>query len=221
MKSSKPVIVAAIVISSFIISTNAFSDQTVRCESRDHAYKFCPVDTHGYVRLEQTLSKHTKCRQGVNWDYDRRGIWVDDNCKGVFVVENRHHTDNHEDHHGKEAVAAVAALALIAAAASSSNDKHDHYRDDNYGHGGHSSYVPGWMVGDFSGYNLQFGSQVEMHISSDGRLRAYVDGANLTGYVNDQRAYVGDAEFYIERAGDGFNTSQVGNRSNKVHYSRQ
>ena len=76
------------------------------------------------------------------------------------------------------------------------------------------------MVGDFSGYNMKFGSEVELSISEDGRVKAYVDGTRLTGYVNDQRLYVGDAEFYIERAGEGFNTVQAGNRSNKVHYSR-
>jgi len=38
--------------------------------------------------------------------------------------------------------------------------------------------------------------------------------------VNDDRLYVGDAEFYVERAGEGFNTVQMGDRSNKVHYSR-
>jgi hypothetical protein len=44
---------------------------------------------------------------------------------------------------------------------------------------------------------------------------------NLNGYVNDQRLYVGDAEFYLDRAGDGFNTTQVGDSSNRVHYSRR
>lgn len=221
-------IISAIMITSSFISASAFAEQTIRCESHDHAYKFCPVETHGYVRLDRQLSKRTECRQGRNWDFDRRGIWVDDSCKGVFVVEDRHHSSGHEDHHGKEAVAAVAALALIAAAASASNnksnhnqDKNNHYQDKNYGHGGHSSYIPKWMVGDFSGYNLQYGTQVEMRISSDGRMRAHINGVNLTGYVNDQRAYIGDSEFYIDRAGDGFNTTQVGTESNKVHYSRK
>ena len=211
-------IISAIIITSSFISASAFAEQTIRCESHDHAYKFCPVETHGYVRLDRQLSKRTECRQGRNWDFDRRGIWVDDSCKGVFVVEDRHHSSGHEDHHGKEAVAAVAALALIAAVASASNDKNDHYQDKNYSHGGHSSYIPNWMVGDFSGYNLQYGTQVEMHISSDGRMRAHINGVNLTGYVNDQRAYIGDSEVYIDRA---FNTTQVGNKSNRVHYSRK
>jgi hypothetical protein len=119
-------------------------------------------------------------------------------------------------------VAAVAAVALIAAvtAAASHNKHDDRYHDDDYHHGGHSSYVPGWMVGKIKGYNMRYGSDVKLVISEDGRTKAKVDGTKLTGYVNDGRLYIGDAEFYIERAGDGFNTVQAGDRSNKVHYSR-
>ena len=76
------------------------------------------------------------------------------------------------------------------------------------------------MTGKFKGYNMQYGSEVKLVIQEDGRVKAVVDGVKLKGYVNDQRLYIGDAEFYIERAGDGFNTVQAGNRSNKVHYTR-
>lgn len=210
----------AILLAASTLSAPVMADQTILCESKSYAYRQCPVDTHGYVRMNRQISK-TTCQQGRNWDYDRRGIWVDDGCAAEFVVESRHHTSSHSDHSGGEAIAAAAAIALIAAAASSSHDKHDRYRDDDYGHGGHSSYVPGWMVGVFDGYNLQYGSEVSLHISSDGRARAHVNGVNLNGYVNDQRLYVGDAEFYLDRAGDGFNTTQVGDSSNRVHYSRR
>lgn len=198
----------------------AMADQTVHCRSKHHEYKFCPVETHGYVYI-QSEDGRKPCRQGQNWDFDRRGIWVDNNCGGTFVVEARHHTKGHKDHNGEKAVAAVAALALVAAAASASSDKHNRYNDENYGRAGHSSYVPRWMVGQFSGYNLKYGTQVEMEIKDNGRMKAHVNGGTLTGYVNDQRAYLGDAEFYIEKAGDGFNTVQVGDSSNQVHYHRQ
>ena len=116
----------------------------------------------------------------------------------------------------------MAAVALIAAAVSASSDnKHeDRYHDDGYNHGGHSSYIPNWMIGKFKGYNMKFGTEVRLNINEEGRVRANVDGANLHGYVNDDRLYIGDAEFYLERAGEGFNTVQMGDRSNKVHYSR-
>lgn len=202
-------------------SSALLADQTVRCESHNHAYKTCKVDTHGYVYLSRELSRG-HCDQGRTWDYDRRGIWVDDNCKGEFVIESRHHTDGHKDHHGKEAVAAAAAIALIAAAtAAADHDDHkDRYHDDDYHRGGHSSYLPHWMTGSFKGYNLQYGASVRLRIDDDGRVAAEVQGQQVHGYINDGRLYVGNAEFDIERAGDGFNTVQRGNRSNRVHYER-
>jgi hypothetical protein len=222
MKFGISITVSAILLAATTFSSPAMADKTISCESHNHRYNHCDIDTHGYVRLKKQTSR-SDCIQGRTWDYDKRGIWVDENCSGVFVVESRHHTSDHEDHHDGSsagALAAVAAIALIAAAASSGDDEHDNYGDDNYGHGGHSSYIPGWMVGDFTGYNLQYGAQVDLRINSDGRAKANVSGTKLTGYVNDQRLYIGDAEFYIDRAGDGFNTTQVGDNSNKVHYSR-
>jgi hypothetical protein len=214
--------VSAVLLAATTFSSNALTDQTVSCESHNHQYNHCSIDTHGYVRMKKQTSR-SNCRQGQSWDYDKRGIWVDDNCSGIFVVESRHHTSDHSGHNDGStagAIAAVAAIALLAAATSSSDDKHDRYNDNDYSHGGHSSYVPSWMVGDFSGYNMKYSTQVSMHISSDGRLRARVNGTKLTGYVNDERLYIGDAEFYVDRAGDGFNSVQVGDNSNQVHYSR-
>lgn len=199
----------------------AVADQLVRCESQGYKYQFCSVDTHGYVQLERQLSK-TDCRQGRNWDWDRRGIWVDDGCSAEFRVETRHHTEGHEHHKGKHAFAAGAALALIAAAAAAADHhRDDHYRDEEYGHGGHSSYVPGWLVGDFAGYNLKYGGEVKIRIDRDGRVLAWVNGQELRGYFNDGRLYIGDHQFYVNRAGEGFNTTQLGDASNKVHYARR
>jgi len=209
------------IVGASLASTPVIADQNVTCKSRNHQYKMCRVDTHGYVRLVRERSR-ADCIQGRTWDYDRRGIWVDGNCWADFVVEKRQHTNGHKDHNGKNAVAATAAIALIAAVAvAASNNKHDdRYHDEDYGHSGHSSYLPGWMVGKFKGYNMQYGANVKLVISEDGRIKAHVENTKLHGYVNDGRLYIGDAEFYIERAGEGFNTVQIGNRSNKVHYSR-
>jgi len=210
------------VLSASLLSTPLMADKKVRCESKHHQYQMCRVDTHGYVRLEREHSR-TSCVQGRTWDYDRRGIWVDDGCSADFVVESRHHTDDHHEHSGKNAIAAAAAVALIAAvAAGASRNKHeDRYHDDDYHHGGHSSYIPDWMVGRFKGYNMQYGAEVKLEIGTDGRVKANVQGSKLKGYVNDGRLYIGDAEFYVDRAGDGFNTVQIGEESNKVHYSRR
>ncbi len=227
MTSTASYTVARILIGTLLLAPVASAaDQLVRCESKDYKRQFCSVETHGYVQLQRQLSKH-ECRQGHNWDWDRRGIWVDDGCAGEFRVETRHHTDGHEQHKGDKAIAAGAALALIAAAAVAAehhrDDHHrdDHYRDENYGHGGHSSYVPEWLIGDFTGYNIKYGTEVKMRIDRDGRSLTWLDGQELRGYVNDGRLYVGDYQFRLDRAGEGFTTTQLGDTSNKVHYARR
>jgi hypothetical protein len=161
------------------------------------------------VKLERQIS-NSPCRQGQSWDWDHRGIWVDDGCAAEFRIEARQHTESHPDHKGDKAIAA-----------DKHDDDRDHYRDDNYGHGGHFSYVAKWMVGEFKGYNLTYGADVTMRIDGNGRARAWVNAQELQGYVNDSRLYIGDHQFYIDRAGDGFNTTELGNSSNKVHYSRR
>ena len=62
--------------------------QTVRCESESFGYNRCPADTRGGVQLTEQLSD-TQCREGQNWGYDRRGIWVDEGCSGEFLLSRR------------------------------------------------------------------------------------------------------------------------------------
>jgi hypothetical protein len=204
-----------------VTTGTAYGDYKVRCRSENYKYKECRLPDHGYVHLSQQLSG-TDCRQGKNWDFDRRHIWVDDGCGAEFTVESRRHTSDDKDHQGAGALAAVAAIAVIAAVANSSNhDGDDKHHDDNYYHGGHSSYIPRWLVGDWVGYNMQQQTEVALNINANGRARATVNGVHLDGYVNDERLYIGDAQFYLDKAGSGFNTTQVGHSSNQVHYRRR
>lgn len=55
------------------------------CESHNYRYQHCRVDTRGGVQLLRQYSR-TPCRQGVNWGYDRRGIWVDRGCAAEFAI---------------------------------------------------------------------------------------------------------------------------------------
>jgi DUF3011 family protein len=64
------------------------SGQTIRCESEGFGYNRCPADTRGGVQLTEQLSD-TQCREGQNWGYDRRGIWVDEGCSGEFLLSSR------------------------------------------------------------------------------------------------------------------------------------
>ncbi|WP_309645830.1 DUF3011 domain-containing protein [Phenylobacterium sp.] len=201
----------------------ARAETYIRCESRGDRYTECPIVSHGYVRLSRNLS-NAPCTQGRTWDYDKRRIWVDDGCRAEFVVEDRSGSSGGSG----AAVAAIAVVGLLALAAANqkkkekeARDRDDYHYDDNYGRGGHSSYLPSWMVGEFSGYNMNRGADVRMTIRPDGRATAWINGQSVDGYVNDERLYFGDHEFYVDRAGDGFNTRQVGDSGNQVHYSRR
>jgi hypothetical protein len=57
----------------------------VRLESRDGRRHYERVNTGGYVRLYRPLSGGSS-REGRDWGYDRRGIWVDRGFGAEFVV---------------------------------------------------------------------------------------------------------------------------------------
>jgi hypothetical protein len=175
MKSMITSIIIGLILATSVYSQPVAANDIVTCESRHQRHQTCPIQSHGYV----TLRRQT------------RSIWVDENCKGEFEVETRHHTSGHSDHNGEKAVAAAAAIAIIAAvAASSKDDKHSRYNNDEYHGSRHSSYVPHWMVGDFEGYNMGHDAEVTMHISDDGRMTGRVDGVTLVGDSSNQVHYV-------------------------------
>ena len=60
--------------------------QYIRCESRDEAYARCRVNIHGQVSLSRRISS-ASCVEGRSWGYDDNGIWVDNGCRGEFLVE--------------------------------------------------------------------------------------------------------------------------------------
>ncbi len=59
--------------------------QTVRCESTGRRMHQCRADVRRDVRLLRQLSD-TRCVEGRNWGWDRRGIWVTDGCRAEFEI---------------------------------------------------------------------------------------------------------------------------------------
>jgi hypothetical protein len=57
--------------------------QVVSCSSDDMHRHRCPADTSGGVRLVKQNSD-SSCRQGRDWGYDRKEIWVDHGCRADF-----------------------------------------------------------------------------------------------------------------------------------------
>ena len=75
---------------------DARADDFVTCESRDNRYQSCTLPRAGYVTLDRKLSG-ADCRQGRNWDYDRREVWVDDGCRASFRVHGGSDRDDRHD----------------------------------------------------------------------------------------------------------------------------
>ncbi len=57
---------------------------TVTCESRNYNYQSCNVPWRDARLIRQTSS--TQCVRGRSWGIDRRGLWVDRGCAGVFAA---------------------------------------------------------------------------------------------------------------------------------------
>ena len=54
---------------------------TLECESRD--YRFTRCANWGDARIVRQTSE-APCRRGHSWGVDRRGLWVDKGCAGLF-----------------------------------------------------------------------------------------------------------------------------------------
>lgn len=57
---------------------------TVSCESRNFNYQSCPVPWRDARIIRQTSD--TACVRGRTWGIDRRGLWVDRGCAGIFAA---------------------------------------------------------------------------------------------------------------------------------------
>lgn len=59
----------------------------VECTSSDYRYTRCGVDWRKADLIRQT--SQAQCVEGRTWGVDRRGLWVDRGCGGVFVERGR------------------------------------------------------------------------------------------------------------------------------------
>lgn len=61
------------------------SGEQVVCESKKGRTTYCSIDTRYGVEIIDQYSR-TPCIEGDTWGYDRRGVWVQGGCRGVFVA---------------------------------------------------------------------------------------------------------------------------------------
>jgi hypothetical protein len=58
----------------------------VTCESKSNARRLCGITIERGARLQRQLSR-TACVEGSTWGWSRDGVWVDEGCRGEFVVD--------------------------------------------------------------------------------------------------------------------------------------
>mgnify|MGYP001773197779 CR=1 FL=1 len=68
---------------------NTYTENTVRCESNDYKYHYCRADIGNRVVLLKRKLSDSTCVKGVNWGYNRNGIWVNKGCRADFAVRGR------------------------------------------------------------------------------------------------------------------------------------
>lgn len=178
----------------------ARADETIRCESRGFRYQYCRVDTNNRVELVREFTL-IRCREGRNWGYDRRGVWVDGGCHGEFRVGGG------GGHHDKAIVGAIVGLAALAAIASS-RAKTD------------AAEVSSWAVGTFSGYDDVEQMTVELTIVPGGAVSGNAGGNTFSGSLTGNRLEAGRQVFRIERQGNGFVAVDERNASHRVSFQR-
>ncbi len=59
----------------------------IECSSNDYRYTRCNVDWRKAQLVRQT--SEARCIEGRTWGIDRRGLWVDRGCGGIFVELGR------------------------------------------------------------------------------------------------------------------------------------
>jgi len=209
MQRSFPLkVVSTLVCAALLATAPAVASENVSCFSNGGRYNYCSARTDSRVRLVRQIS-HTKCRQYDNWGYDRNGVWVDRGCSAEFEVGHDSYRGGHSDHDKdlKVAAGAVAGLALIAALAS--KNKAQDQRD-----------VSSWAVGTFRGYDSEERVDVEITILPGGSVTGFAGGRDFTGSLEGSKLRTGRHEFRIERAGNGFEATDVGDSRHRVNFQR-
>ena len=175
----------------------------IECHSSGYHYNYCRVNTGNSVRLAHQQSG-TACRQGENWGYDARGIWVDQGCSAIFEYgygggygyggPPSHHS--HDS--GDDVAGAVAAAVILAAVAGSS-----HHHVDQPSYNQQYSRVPDWAVGTWSGTDSASGSDVSVNIGRGGDISGYYGHSRLDGQIDGTHAYLGSRGYRVAPSGGG------------------
>jgi len=215
-------VVAALLCAALLPTATASAEQIVRCESEEYRYRYCTANTEGRVQLVRQLSK-SRCVQGNNWDFDRRGIWVDRGCAAEFKVGRDYGGHRGEQDFGREegrtsgqalrrgpavaaGVSAIIGLTVAAAIVSNLNRQ--------------QGEVDAWAVGTFEGFDQFEDTDVAITILPGGSVNGRAGDNSFTGRFAGNRLEAGRQRFTVQRSGNGFLATDEDNAGHQVMFRR-
>lgn len=184
----------------------------IRCESHGMRHAYCPIGSHGTVRLMETHGAWA-CREGESYGIETEGIWVDSGCKGTFWVDDKHSSHNADRN---AAIAAVVGLGVLAAIAAS-HDK----TDEGRGAGGYQA-VPSWAIGSYHGYSPRDRAELTLDVGSSGRIDGRMRGTAMHGrwQPGDSLRLEDGRVFRAARTNQGLRLTQTNDGSNVLEFYR-
>lgn len=209
-------VAATLAVTLSLASVPAWAGREVTCESHKMRRTFCPTGEHGSIRLLESKG-FWGCEEGRSWGVETDGIWVSNDCKGRFWVDDK----SGGSHNRNAAIAAgvIGALVLGAAIANNSKrgeeDRHQETHTDD-------ATVPNWAIGRYYGYNPDARAEVALEITASGRVSTRERGREAYGHVyeRDRIAMDDGRRLRVERTDRGLRIVDERDRARSTDFYR-
>ena len=201
------------------VALPAHAAKEVTCESSGMRRTCCGVGQHGDIWLVSSIGKFP-CLQNETWGVESEGIWVDQNCRVRFSVDDPKSSGNNDN--GAAIAVGVIGLAAIAALAARNRHNGDPPPPD-YGGGYPPGGYPTWMIGRYGGYSPQNRQTLTIDVGPSGRVMSVGNsGKPDYGHVEgDQVVFDNGVRFYVQPASWGIRLIQVQNQRHRIELRRQ
>lgn len=220
-------LVPLVILSGIGVPVGAATRQ-VNCDSNGMRRSYCAVGSHKGIRLVSSRGAWP-CKEGRTWGSDGNGIWVDQNCKGTFAVDEGSRDNT------AAIVAGVVGLGVLAAIAANQNRQEEPPPPNYYPPGTYvppPGYVPPpdanygfptWMIGRFHGYAYRDHQDLTVDIGPSGRVVSRGNGPPSYGRLvpGGQLVFDNGVRFYMQPAPGGARLTQVQDRHHVIALTRE